>query len=257
MIDIQNLSFNIHGKYLLKNIDCKIPTNELLVIMGANGAGKTTLLKMMSGLLHASHGKLLIDHKLIDDYTTLELSHKRAVLSQHYEIAFPLTAKEIVMMGRYPFFQSNPSEKDKAIVDEVLAQMEITKLANRNYQTLSGGEAQKVQMCRVLAQMQGPETQNKFLLLDEPVSHLDIKFQYQLLEIAQSIKNEKTAVVAVLHDINLALKFADRILFMKDGMIVHQHQKSEQLDPSVIKQVFDVQATMIELPDQKRQWVCF
>jgi iron complex transport system ATP-binding protein len=257
MINIQNLSFKIHEKYLLKNIDCKISTNELLVIMGANGAGKTTLLKMMSGLLHASSGKLLIDQKLIEDYSTLELSHKRAVLSQHYEIAFPLTAKEIILMGRYPFFQTNPSELDKAIVDEVIAQMEITKLANRNYQTLSGGEAQKVQMCRVLAQMRGVDKQNKFLLLDEPVSHLDIKFQYQLLEIAQTIKNEKTAVVAVLHDINLALKFADRILFMKDGVIVHEHLKSEKLELSVIKNVFDVHATMIDLPEQNRQWVCF
>ena len=257
MIDIQNLSYKIQEKYLLKNIECKIPTNELLVIMGANGAGKTTLLKMLSGLLDASNGQLLIDQKLIEDYSTLELSHKRAVLSQHYEIAFPLTAKEIILMGRYPYFQTNPSELDKAIVDEVITQMGITNLANRNYQTLSGGEAQKVQMCRVLAQMRGAETQNKFLLLDEPVSHLDIKFQYQLLEIAQSIKNEKTAVVAVLHDINLALKFADRILFMKAGSIVYQHYKSEKLDLSVIKNVFDVDATMIDLPDQNRQWVCF
>jgi iron complex transport system ATP-binding protein len=257
MIDFQNLSFKIHGKYLINNIDIKIPTNELLVIMGPNGAGKTTLLKMMSGLLHAFKGKLLIDQKLIEDYTTLELSHKRAVLSQHYEISFPLTVKEIIMMGRYPFFKTNPSEKDRAIVEAVMAQMEITNLTNRNYQTLSGGEAQKVQMSRVLAQMKGNDTLNKFLLLDEPVSHLDIKFQYQLLEIAQSIKNEKTAVIAVLHDMNLALKYADRILFMKDGVIVHQHYKSEQLDASIIKNVFDVHATMIDLPEHKRQWVCF
>lgn len=257
MIDIQNLSYKIQDKYLLKGISCKISTNELVVIMGANGAGKTTLLKMMSGLLRASNGKLLIDQKQIETYSSLELSHKRAVLSQHYEIAFPLTANEIVLMGRYPYFQTKPSTKDLAIVEEVLAQMDISKLADRNYQTLSGGEAQKVQMCRVLAQMQGVDTHNKFLLLDEPVSHLDIKFQYQLLGIAQSIKNEKTAVVAVLHDINLALKFADRIIFMKDGQIVHEHLKYDQLDLAVFKKVFDVQATLLNLPDQNRQWVCF
>lgn len=257
MIDIQNLSYKIQGKYLLKEIDCKISVNELVVIMGANAAGKTTLLKMMSGLLHASSGKIMVEQKPIGAYTSLELSHKRAVLSQHYEIAFPLTAKEIVMMGRYPYFQTKPSEQDLIIVEGVLAQMEITHLANRNYQTLSGGEAQKVQMCRVLAQMQGSNNQNQYLLLDEPVSHLDIKFQYQLLEIAQSIINEKTAVVAVLHDINLALKFADRIIFMKDGLIVHQHLKSDQLDLAVFKNVFGVQATLLNLPDQNRQWVCF
>lgn len=257
MINIENLSYKIQGKYLIQNIDCNISANELVVIMGANGAGKTTLLKMMSGSLLASNGTLLVDQKLIQSYSTQALSQKRAVLSQHYEISFPLSAREIIMIGRYPFFQSNPHEKDRAIVEEVLIQMEINHLADRNYQTLSGGEAQKVQMGRVLAQMKGGINQNKYLLLDEPVSHLDIKFQYQLLEIANAIKNEQTAVIAVLHDLNLALKFADRILFMKDGSIVHEHHKSEQLDVTVIKNVFGVDASIIELPELNRQWVCF
>lgn len=257
MIKINNLSFKIQGKYLIQNIDCNISANELVVIMGANGAGKTTLLKMMSGSLLPSNGELWVDQKLIQSYSSQALSHKRAVLSQHYEIAFPLSVREIIMMGRYPYFQSNPKEKDLAIVEEVLIQMEITHLADRNYQTLSGGEAQKVQMARVLAQMKGGINQNKYLLLDEPVSHLDIKFQYQLLEIANAMKNEQTAVIAVLHDLNLALKFADRILFMKEGSIIHQHRQSEQLDVSIIKDVFGVDASIIYSPELKRQWVCF
>jgi iron complex transport system ATP-binding protein len=257
MINIINCSYQIQEKFLLKEINCSFSPNELVVIMGSNGAGKSTLLKLMSGQLAATQGEIFIDNKSIKKYHSKELAIKRAVLSQHYEIAFPLTVKEIVLMGRYPYFKTNPSQGDLNIVSQAMKEMGIEELDNRKYQTLSGGEAQKVQMCRVLAQINGTEQINRFLLLDEPVSHLDVKYQYHLLEIAKSIINPYTAVIAVLHDINLALKFADRILFMKGGQIVHQHQKTDELNISIIKKVFDVDATIVNLPNQNRQWVCF
>ncbi len=257
MIDLFNCSYQIHEKFLVKEISCSLAPNELVVVMGSNGAGKSTLLKLMSGLLKASSGEIFIDNKSIKKYQSTELALKRAVLSQHYEIAFPLTVKEIVLMGRYPYFKTNPSQRDESIVSTLMKDLGITDLAERKYHTLSGGEAQKVQMCRVLAQITGTDQMNKFLLLDEPVSHLDIKYQYLLLEIAKSMVNSYTAVVAVLHDINLALKFADKILFMKDGQIVHQHHKSDALNLSIIQHVFGVEATLIQVPNENRQWVCF
>lgn len=257
MIDIKNCSYQIQNKFLLKEINCSILTNEFVVIMGANGAGKSTLLKLIAGVLTANSGEVLIDNQLIKKYTANQLALKRAVLSQHYEIAFPLTVKEIILMGRYPYFSNNPSKSDLAIVDQVISELGITNLKERTYQTLSGGEAQKVQMCRVLAQIKGEEQKNKFLLLDEPVSHLDIKYQYHLLEIAKAMVNPTIAVVAVLHDINLALRFADRILFMKEGEIVYQHQKASSLNLEEIKNVFDVDATLLSMPNEDRQWVCF
>lgn len=257
MIDIINCSYQIQDKFLLRNINCSFAPNELVVIMGANGAGKSTLLKLIAGVLTASAGEVYIDKQLIKKYTANQLALKRAVLSQHYEIAFPLSVKEIILMGRYPYFNNHPSARDLAIVNEVMEEMGISNFAERSYQTLSGGEAQKVHMCRVLAQINVEEQKNKFLLLDEPVSHLDIKYQYHLLEIAKSMVNSTTAVIAVLHDINLALKFADRILFMKDGEIVHQHLKASSLKLEVIKEVFDVNAQLVFLPNENRQWVCF
>jgi iron complex transport system ATP-binding protein len=257
MIDIINCSYQIQDKFLLKKINCSFASNELVVIMGANGAGKSTLLKLIAGVLATSSGEVFIDNQLIKKYSANQLALKRAVLSQHYEIAFPLSVKEIILMGRYPYFSNNPSKKDLVIVNEVMEEMGITNLAERDYQTLSGGEAQKVHMCRVLAQLNEEAQKNKFLLLDEPVSHLDIKYQYHLLEIAKSIVNPYTAVIAVLHDINLALKFADRILFMKDGEIVHQHQKATSLNLEVIKNVFDVDAQLLFMPKEDRHWVCF
>jgi iron complex transport system ATP-binding protein len=257
MIDIVNCTFQIQDKLLLKDINCSIAPNELIVIMGANGAGKSTLLKLIAGVISASSGELFIENQLIKKYSAQQLALKRSVLSQHYEIAFPLSVKEIILMGRYPYFRNHPSTRDLAIVNEVMAEMGIENLADRIYQTLSGGEAQKVHMCRVLAQINGEDQKNKFLLLDEPVSHLDIKYQYHLLEISKGMVNPNTAIIAVLHDINLALKFADRILFMKEGRIVHEHQKKDPLAISVIKQVFDVEASIINMPNENRQWVCF
>lgn len=257
MIEIINCSYQIQDKFLLKNIHCSFAPNELVVIMGANGAGKSTLLKLIAGVLNASAGEVYIDHQLIKKYTAHQLALKRAVLSQHYEITFPLSVKEIILMGRYPYFNNQPSRKDLLIVQNTLEEMGIVHLAERAYQTLSGGEAQKVHMCRVLAQINREDQINKFLLLDEPVSHLDIKYQYHLLEIAKAKVNHSTAVIAVLHDINLALKFADRILFMKDGEVVHQHQKDNTLNLEVIKKVFDVDATLLSQPNEDRQWVCF
>lgn len=257
MIDLINCSYQIQDKFLVKDINCSFSPNELVVIMGSNGAGKSTLLKLLSGLHSPSTGEVFIDNKLIQKYQSIELAQKRAVLSQHYEISFPLTVREIVMMGRYPYFNTKPSESDMNIVNHVLNELGISDLADRKYQTLSGGEAQKVQMCRVLAQINGNEKLNSFLLLDEPVSHLDIKYQYLLLKIAKTILNPNRAVIAVLHDINLALKFADRILFMKDGQIVHQHLSKNVLDISIIKDVFDVDATIINVPEINRHWVCF
>jgi iron complex transport system ATP-binding protein len=257
MIEISNCSYQIKDKFLVKEINCTFSPNELVVIMGSNGTGKSTLLKLMSGLIRASSGELLIENKSINKYHSIDLAFKRAVLSQHYEIAFPLSVKEIVLMGRYPHFKTNPNKSDINIVNNVMSEMGISDLAERKYQTLSGGEAQKVQMCRVLAQIKGTEQLNRFLLLDEPVSHLDVKYQYHLLEIAKTIVDPNTLVIAVLHDINLALKFADRILFLKEGQIVHQHLKSDLLDVSVIKNVFDVDATIINRAEKDRQWVCF
>jgi iron complex transport system ATP-binding protein len=257
MIELKNVGLQIKEKWLLKNASITINTNELVVIMGANGAGKSTLLKLMSGLLKPSIGEIYFDNQKLSSYKPIELARMRAVLSQHYEIAFPLKVSEIAMMGRYPYFIDKPSSLDESIVLESMQKMEVAHLCDRNYATLSGGEAQKVQMSRVLAQIHIGENEKKMMLLDEPVSHLDMKFQYQLLEVAKNYVQSNTAVLAILHDINLALKFADRILFMKEGSIVAEHVCINQLTENIINEVFGVEAHLLSIPGTNRQWVAF
>jgi iron complex transport system ATP-binding protein len=136
--------------------------------------------------------------------------------------------------------------------------MQVQELAKRDYHTLSGGEAQKIQMCRVLAQIGeiGSE-ENKLLLLDEPVSHLDVKYQHQLLQEAKILCDKKVAVLAVLHDINLSLKYADRILFMKDGHLIRSLSRYENIDAVLVKEVFDAEANVFDLPDGNGKFVVF
>lgn len=235
-----------------------IPPGEFVVIMGANGAGKSTLLKMMSGVLHPTRGNVLFKGKKINKYKTEELARQRAVLSQHYHISFPLSAREIVLMGRYPYYKNHPLAIDNAIVDNQMKKMEVMHVSDRNYHTLSGGEAQKVQMSRVLAQIGDTSViQQKLLLLDEPVSHLDIKYQHQLLNEAKSLCKNQVAVAAVLHDVNLALKYADKIFFMKEGRIIQSLSKNENITAGLLKDIFDVDANVFDLPDGQGKFVSY
>ena len=258
MIDVQKVSFSVGKKILVKDVSLQILPGEFVVIMGANGAGKSTLLKMMAGSLHPTAGKIIFKEKEINLYKTEDLAKQRAVLSQHYHISFPMLAREIVMMGRYPYFDHQPKLTDEQLVTACLEKMQVQSLANRDYNTLSGGEAQKVQMSRVLAQIgETSAAQTKLLLLDEPVSHLDIKYQHQLLQEAKTLCQNHTAVAAVLHDVNLALKYADRIVFMKDGQITHSLTQKEPLTAEILKEVFDVNAKIFDIPGEDRKFIYF
>jgi iron complex transport system ATP-binding protein len=247
MISAREVSFTMKNKILVNRVSIQAAAGEFVVIMGANGAGKSTLLRLMAGSLRPSTGNIQFSGQPLASYSVEGLARKRAVLSQNYHIEFPMTVREMVMIGRYPYFNQEPHAQDETIVDEMLEAMELSQLAARNYQTLSGGEAQKVQMSRVLAQIGHPTKDNsKLLLLDEPISHLDIKYQHQLLRQAKSLCQQHVAVIAVLHDVNLALKYADRIYFMKAGAVIEELHQPAAISAVLLKRVFDVEATIIK-----------
>lgn len=246
MLKADKISFRIGHKYLLTETTVAFEKGAFHVIMGANGAGKSTLLKLLAGDQKPSSGHIFLEDKDLSSYSKKELAVIRSVLSQHYHVSFPITVNDVVLMGRYPYFVNNPSKEDLSVCNEALHLMDISNLRERDYTTLSGGEAQKVQMSRVLAQIWNEgNSDGKLLFLDEPVSHLDIKYQHQLLQVAQSLCNKNTTVIAVLHDINLALSFADRILFMKEGKILYDMDRPGQVNEEIIKNVFDITAKVI------------
>jgi iron complex transport system ATP-binding protein len=246
MLKLEQVSYCIGQKSLVHDVSFEASAGEFVVIMGMNGAGKSTLLKLISSALKPTNGNVLFHNKSIHEYAATVLALQRAVLSQQYHLAFAETAYQVAMMGRYPHFNHVPTAKDKTIVQDCLQALGVQQLQHRNYLSLSGGEAQKIQMARVLAQITDEQNQQpKMLLLDEPVSHLDIKHQHQLLLTAKEQCSKQVLVIAVLHDVNLALKYASRILLMKEGNMVHELQHKQNLTPATLKEVFEVEAQIL------------
>lgn len=246
MLRAEKIFFKVGDTTLLHETSVAFEENQFHVIMGPNGAGKSTLLKLLAGSQRSSGGQIFFHEKEINQYSNKELATQRAVLSQHYNITFPITTNDMIMMGRYPYFKTSPSKQDKEICKASIAIMQAEDLEDRDYNTLSGGETQKIQMSRVLAQIwEAEEKGNKILFLDEPVSHLDLKYQHQLMQVAKDRCKKNITVIAILHDINLALTYADRILFMKQGKILYEIKDHSEVTTEMIKDVFDVDSKII------------
>lgn len=229
---------NIHYKTILQDISLNIKSGEMTVIVGPNGAGKSTLLKILAGTLKATSGEVSLYNQKIETFNVHELSKVRAMLSQHYRLSADFLVKDIVLMGRYPHFKDNPSKEDFEVVAETLELTGTSHLAERSILSLSGGEQQRVQLARVLAQLW--HQKEAILLLDEPISSLDIRYQFEILEIAKQKSQEGFTVVAVLHDLNLALRFADQLILLKKGKKYADGIPSQFITNSLLSDVYDI-----------------
>lgn len=214
MIEVNNLSFsyNYNNKKILKNISFKLFENERLCIIGPNGSGKTTLLKCLCNILDFQ-GSIFINNKNIKD---IEVYKSVSFLSQSSEIYFDYNVFDTVMLGRYANFKdkllSIPSKEDKEFVFEFLEKLNIIHLKDKLINRLSGGELQKVFLARAFAQ------NPKIILMDEPTNHLDLNSQIELIyNLKEWVNKDFRCIIAVMHDINNALNFADKILVLKDG----------------------------------------
>ena len=249
MVSIKNIYYSIGKKEIVKNISVEFLPGEFTMILGPNGSGKSTFLRLFSGELKPVSGDIYYDDKKISDLKKETLAKERAVMSQQPELGFPLTVEEVVMMGRYPHFDFNPAKADEQICNDVIEIMDIEDLKERNYLTLSGGEKQRVQFARVLAQIwELRENCCRYLFLDEPLTNLDINYQQDFLTVARSFTETKTVLVAVMHDINLAVQYADKLLFLKDGKMVEYGKPLEILSEQLINHVFNVDVRIIENP---------
>jgi len=258
MLRTEGIYYSIGKKLILSNISAEFQPGEFNMILGPNGSGKSTFLKIFSGEIHGNDGNVFYADKPIRSIKTDELAKYRAVMSQQPELSFPLTVDEVVMMGRYPHFNFNPNKKDESICGEVMERMNLSSFSDRNYLTLSGGEKQRVQFARVLAQIwEQPKNGYRYLFLDEPLASLDIKYQQEFLQIAREFAKTGTVLVAVLHDINLAIQFADRLFLLKEGNLAAQGKPKEILSSELIKRVFDVDAQIIENPVSKEPLVVY
>lgn len=249
MLKATDISYSIGKKNILSDVNAVFHPGKFNMILGPNGSGKSTFLKIFSGEIHGNQGDVFYNEKNIRHIKNDELAKYRAVMSQQPELSFPLTVDEVVMMGRYPHFNFSPNKKDFAICDEVMERMNLSAFRERNYLTLSGGEKQRVQFARVLAQIwQAQQNGIRYLFLDEPLTSLDINYQQEFLQIAREFAQNDTVLVAVMHDINLAVQYGDQLFFLKQGKLVADGSPKEIISQALLKVVFGINTTIIDNP---------
>ena len=223
---------------ILRDVSLTAMPGRLLVLVGPNGAGKSTLLSVMAGLLKAERGDVALDGRPLPAWPPRELAQRRAMLSQRVDLEFGFRVDEVVGLGRSP--HPRDPVRDERIVDAALRAAHAWGLRGRRYTALSGGEKQRVQLARVLAQIWEGAATGGWLLLDEPEAGLDIAHQHFILRRARACAAAGFGVIAVLHDLNLAARYADEIAVLADGMLLRHAEPGEALDATLLSDIYGI-----------------
>lgn len=258
MILVQDIGWRAGGEWRLREMNFEIKKGRVLAIVGPNGAGKSSLLKILSGEMRSNTGSILFQNKPLEDWSVHELARKRAVLPQFSTLSFSYEVWEVVILGRAPWRETSSKEQNLAIAWEAMRVVDIADLAARDYATLSGGEKQRVHLARVLAQLWPIHDQvDGALFLDEPTSSLDLAQQHRVLQLAQRWARMGAAVVTVLHDLNLALNYADEALILKKGIFHTLASCREALSPQSVYEVFEVRAERVRSNTNEMECLLF
>ncbi|MGD1847689.1 MAG: heme ABC transporter ATP-binding protein [Salibacteraceae bacterium] len=219
-IALRNLSFSVKNKTLLQAIDHVFHPGRLTALVGGNGAGKSTLIKLLSGEYKPTTGETHWNGQNAKQMSARTLACQRGVFTQRISMSLNFPVEEVVLMGRYPHFDTTPSIHDRRVVNEVMQKFEIAHLAGQNFQQLSGGEQQRVHLARVFAQVCRNDREPTLLLLDEPLNNLDVRHQFSLLEHLRTYVEAGNMAILVIHDLNLAARFADYLLLLHEGRLI-------------------------------------
>jgi len=243
MLSLKNITYKIGDKTLLDDVSVDFETRKLNLIIGPNGAGKSTLIKIICNQLKAQNGSVHYGDKNSNLFSVSDLAKIRSVLSQNIELSFPLTVAEVVMMGRYPHFTGKPTQKDETACKEAMHFFDVLHLSERNYMTLSGGEKQRVHFARVISQIWYPISNScRYLILDEPLTFLDVHYQFDFMhKLVDLLKAQDIVVIGVVHDLNLASKFADKIALINNGRLLAYGDKYEVLTKENIKEAYKLE----------------
>lgn len=255
MLVAENICLTKNNKKILENVNIVAKGGQLTSILGPNGAGKSSLFRILSGLEKDFKGLVHIGTKNLQQYKTSDLARIRAVLSQNMPLTMPFTVEEVVMMGRFPYLKEESVQTNKAIVHHVCEQSGVSHLLQRAYQSLSGGEQQRVHWARVMAQLiesTDPKTKSeKILFLDEPISNLDIQYQLQMLQAAHDYaKKYGWTVIAILHDLNMAAKFSDCMYLLKNGSVVAGGAIEDVCTNTHLSHTFNISINVKKTEDQ-------
>ncbi|MFP4296770.1 MAG: ABC transporter ATP-binding protein [Spirulinaceae cyanobacterium] len=233
VLTIENLNFSYRKTRLLKEIQFELKSGQVLAILGPNGVGKTTLLKCLNGILQPQTGKICLNHQSIRHYSRQKLAQTFAYVAQRTEVG-DMTVFDAILLGRHPYIRFDVSPSDLEKVQQAISLLNLQPLMLRSVRELSGGELQKVAIARALVQ------EPQILLFDEPTSALDLKNQIEILSlIRETVISQQKSALLTIHDLNLALRFADRFLFLKEGRIFSLGGY-DSITPELIESVYEV-----------------
>jgi iron complex transport system ATP-binding protein len=248
-LTLDGVGTRLGGRWVVDGIDATPPPGHLTGLLGPNGAGKTTLLRLVAGLLAPQKGAVLVeDGTPVHELARKERARRIALLEQESTSTVPLTVREVVSLGRIPYRSLWGTDPDESAVDRAMVSAQADHLADRAWASLSGGERQRVQIARALAQ------QPALLLLDEPTNHLDVSAQLSLLSFVRDLG---TTTVAALHDLNLAAAFCEHVLVLHDGRLAAAGHPREVLRPALLREVYGVEADILEHPRTGRPVIAF
>ena len=241
-IHTSNIQVSFGSKTILHDISLDIQDKEFVGIIGPNGSGKSTFLKCLYRILQPNNGKIFFDGTELNELSHRDTALKMAVVAQHSTVNFDFSVLEMVLLGRSPYkgLLDRDQIEDYKIARHALSEVGLSDFESRSFNTLSGGEQQRVILARALAQ------RTECLVLDEPTNHLDIKYQLELMTI---VKKLGATVVSAIHDLNLAAIYCDRIIALKDGCIVCSGKPADVLTSETIRHIYGVSATVQTLPD--------
>lgn len=263
-LETASLNYRVAGTQILHDVSVKFAPGKLTAILGPNGAGKSTLLAALSGQIKPSTGSVWCNGKLLSAYRITDLAKFRALMPQDNGVAFNYKVTDIVELGRYPH-RMRPSLNEKNIVQSALASVDVAHLAEREFNTLSGGEKARTQLARVFAQLwcdnyesgknANSQSNNslsakipqRWLLLDEPTAALDLSHQHSVMRIVKEwAARRQVGVIAILHDLNLALRYADDAVILDKGRVVDTGAANTVITPELTHQIWGVSSQRFE-----------
>lgn len=238
-IKVENLSLSISDKQILKDINISVNNKEVIGIIGPNGSGKSTFLKCIYRVLKVKNKIIFLDGEDINEIPVKDTAKKMAVVAQHNETSFDFTVMEMVLLGRSPHkkFMERDNEVDYKLANDALSKVGMLEFKDRNFNSLSGGEKQRIILARALVQ------DTKCLILDEPTNHLDIRYQLQFMSIAKELN---ITVMSAIHDLNIASMYCDKIFALKDGKVIAFGSAKDIFTKELIQELYGVKSNVIK-----------
>jgi iron complex transport system ATP-binding protein len=248
MLRVDNISFSYKDERVLKGIKLAVQRGEFACLLGSNGSGKTTILKCINGILRPLKGRIFIDNRELSILRVKDIAKHISMVPQEHTAIFSYMSIDLVTMGITPYlsFASMPDKEIYYRAEEVLKELGIIELAYRNYNELSGGERQLVLIARALMQ------DTELLILDEPTAHLDFKNQYYLMSAVRNLTRGGKTVITALHDPNLALRFCNKVILIKNGSVLTQGNTDEVMNDNNLKKTYDMDVSIRNVIEGQR-----